>query len=727
MRVLHALPGVGAQTPPRFVPELQRETTLDVLVRMATGRSRVQPVFLIVEDAHNCDPSSLAVFRHLIAQSRDLPVFVLMTARPEFDPEWARTEQIVTLRLESLTQAESREVIGNLSVAGGLPERTIRAVVERADGNPLYLEELVGSIQNLDADRRKTPDEAKGNEDDFIPATLQDSLMARLDVLGPERELAQRAAIIGREFSPALLAAMLDVDIQSLTPGLLRLVQVGLVFVSGKPPDEIYCFKHALIQEAAYQSMLRKTRQQLHARVALAIESGFPQSGQASAEIVARHFEAAGLSSQAIDYYQRAAEQAAALPAEEEAIVHLRNALRLLATQPEDASRNRREVSLQLALALSLVATRGYPDPDTRAAYDHALTLCDLDDDVAPDQIAAALGGVSICMTSVGDFDSGVAVAERLLTFHGDGAHVHLMVAHGQIAIPRLFQGRYAEAVEHLDQALAIYDPDRHRHHTLNVGVDHAVVADMWSAWGLWFLGRGDEGHERAMRAVQHAQSLDHPHSLALAHLWRTILLYWRRDMAGARDAATVAETISVRHGFLHWAAVAQAFRGAARHALGDGEVARVEVQDGLTVAVRAHQGSAPLLFGMEAQVHLEAGDWARTAAALRAATAVAARTGQPFWNPELMRLEGELHLAQSKPLADAQRLFRASLEMAQKSGARALALRSATSLGRLLLQNGKPAEAKDLLEASLSQMCQGQGTADLNDAQSLLKLCTDA
>ncbi len=726
MRALHSLSGNDSQEQARFVPEKQRETTLDILVRMATGRSKVHPVFLIVEDAHNCDPSSLAVFRHLIAQSRDLPVFVLMTARPEFDPPWARTDQIVTLRLESLTQAESREVISNLSVAGDLPERTIRALVERADGNPLYLEELVGSIQNLDTDKRKTPGDLAGSDDDLIPPTLQDSLMARLDVLGPERELAQRAAIIGREFSAGLLAAMLEVDVQSLTQGLSRLIAVGLIFVTGRAPDEIYCFKHALIQEAAYHSMLRKTRQHLHAKVAVVIGSHSPYLAQTAAEVVARHYEAAGLSAEALEYYQRAAEQAAALPAQEEAIVHLRNALRLLAMQPADALRNERELALQLSLALSLVATRGYPDPETRAAYDRALALCDLDIHTPLDQVAAALGGVSVCMTSVADFDSGIAIAQRLLAIKGDDVDAHLMVAHGQIGIPRLFQGRYLNAVDHLDQSLAIYDPTRHRHHISNVGVDHAVVANSWSAWALWILGRGDEAAERALRAVHHAQSLDHPHSLAVANLWRVILLYWRRDMTEARDAASVAETISIRHGFSQWTCVARAFRGAARHALGEGEIARDEVCAGLTEAVRAHQGSAPLFYGMEAQVHLAAGDWARTEAAIKVATAVAARTAQPFWNPELIRLDGELRLAQSNASADAEKLFRTSLDLAKASGAKALALRSATSLGRLLLRNGCAVEAKGILEANLAQIRQGQGTADLIDAHSLLALCAD-
>jgi tetratricopeptide (TPR) repeat protein len=555
-----------------------------------------------------------------------------------------------------------------------------------------------------------------------IPATLQDSLTARLDRLGAAREVAQRAAVIGREFSYGLVAATAGFDADELQAGLDRLVEAGLLFARGAPPHATYTFKHALIQEAAYRSLLRRVRQQLHVRIAETIETLSPARVQA--EVMARHYEAAGMTEAALAQYHRAGEHAAARSACQEAILHLRHALRLLESLPAGPEHSAREVALQLALGAPLVAIRGFPHPDTRAAYERALALCDASVATPVQHLAAALGGLSICTTSAGEFERGIGLAERLLSVRGEhGEDEHLLLAHLQIAIPRLLQARFTDAVAHCDRVLALYDPRRHTRNTIAAGVDHGVGGNIWSMWGLWFLGHPDAAVHRGDAAIALARAVDHPHSLAVALLWKTILHYWRREMDRTCDMAAETIALSEEQGFMHWVGVARAYRGAGLVAQGADAATLVDVVDGLTEAARAHQGGAPFLFGMLAEAHQAVGDFDQASAALEQGAAIAAMTAQPLWDPEFHRLKGELLLQQrADALVEAETLFRQALASAAAVGAQPLALRAATSLARLLQRRGQPASAIAALESVRRAFVEGHETPDLVEADALLE-----
>src|SRR5262245_33915610 len=353
--------GLPSSTRLQFSPELQRRKTIELLAQWNLALSEVQPLVLVVEDLHWCDVSTLELLGHLIAQSPTARVLLLATARPEFTAPWPARSNLTTLSLARLTKRQARDMIAALA-GTELPAATLDALVARADGVPLYVEELTKALAE--------PGAARSVE--AIPATLADSLMARLDRLSAAKEVAQRAAVLGREFGYPLLAAMAGMDEAALRQGLGRLVEAEILFARGEPPAATYTFKHALIQETAYQSLLKRTRQQLHARVAQVLEERFPERVATEPEVIARHYEQAGLVAQAITHYQRAGERATRRSANEEAIGHLRRALALIATLAESRERHQMELALQMAIGVPLIAVRGISHPENEQAYARA-------------------------------------------------------------------------------------------------------------------------------------------------------------------------------------------------------------------------------------------------------------------------------------------------------------------------------------------------------------------
>jgi predicted ATPase len=362
--LLADLVGLPPPTRLQLSPELQRRKTIELLVQWTFAISAVQPLVLLVEDLHWCDPSSLELLGDLVGQSPTARILLLVTARPEFTPPWPAAEHMTTLPLARLNEREAREMVTTLA-GEVLPVDTLAALVARADGVPLYIEELTRSVID--------PGTARSVE--AIPATLADSLMGRLDRLSATKEVAQRAAVLGREFSYRLLAAVAGLDEAALRHGLERLVEAEIVFARGEPPEATYTFKHALLQEAAYGSLLKRTRQQLHARIAQVLDERFPERVASEPEVIARHYDQAGLAAPAIAHYQRAGERAAERSANEEAIGHLRHALALVGTLPETRERHQRELGLQMAIGAPLAAARGWSHPEFEGTYARASWL----------------------------------------------------------------------------------------------------------------------------------------------------------------------------------------------------------------------------------------------------------------------------------------------------------------------------------------------------------------
>jgi tetratricopeptide (TPR) repeat protein len=611
----------------------------------------------------------------------------------------------------------------------------IDVLVTRADGVPLFAEELTHAVVEAGADAAAA-----------IPVTLQDSLLARLDRLSSAKEVAQRAAVLGREFSYALLAATAELDETALRQGLARLVDAELLFVRGVPPEATYTFKHALVQEAAYESILKRTRQQLHGRVVDVLLTEFPERAAAAPEVVGRHAEVAGRMDEAIAYHQRAGEQAQARSAHTEAIGHLRHAIDLLAApalspvegRPENPGRDVREAALQLTLAASVRPARGVAHPECETAYERARVLSEAAGDVR--LLGLALTGLSSFCSNAGNAERGAALASRVLAIAEQNGDQELaLLGNAELGIAEFWQGKFASALARYDAARSLSEAERRRALDVaparNPGVmpfsylDQGVSALTLGSWSIWFLGWPDRAVAGIRNGVALARELRDPFNQAFALTVESVVHLLRRDVAAQRERAEEAIAVSEAHGFPMFLGVARVCQGAARVAAGE-TAAIADMVAGLSVAAETgFQAGAPFLLSWLAEAYMIAGQLAEADGAVDLALAVAAETGQHGVDAELQGLQGEIALGRidatdSRPQAEAkaEECFHRALDIARGQDARSYELRAVTRLARLWRDQGKRAEARDLLAPVYAWFTEGFDSQDLKDAKALLE-----
>ncbi len=699
--------GLPSPTPLAMSAEAQRRRTIELMARWNLAHSAVQPMVVVVEDLHWCDASSLEVLGRLVTQSATARVLLLMTARPEFVPPWAARENLTTLPLARLTKRQAHEMIlamGNTS----LPAETLDALVTRADGVPLFLEELTKSVVGPGAVRGLAA----------IPATLADSLMARLDRLARAKEVAQRAAILGRELTYPLLAAVADLDETTLRHGLARLVKAEILFVRGEPPEAAYTFKHALVQEAAYESLLKRTRQLLHGRVVDVLLERFPERAAAEPELVARHADAAGRADEAIACYQRAGEHAQAASAHEEAIRHFQQAIAVLMTEPPSRERDAREAGLQLTLAESRTVALGYTSPEVEAAHERTRALCEALGDERG--LAFALGRLAVFAHNSGQAERACMLGTRALTIGqrvGDPAL--LQKAHCDLGLAEVYRGRFTSSLDHLETALGLAAPDLHPT-TLAATGDPGVRALSASAWALWLLGFPDRALARARQGVVRARALAHPFSVAHALFFETVVHALRQDVARQRERAEETIALSETQGFPFWQSVGQTFHAAARVQAGEAG-ALSELQAGFALMTgTGSRGGAPAMMALLGKAYRAAGRLAEARAVVAGGLMLAARSGQAFFDAELHRLQAEIVLA-GGDLDEAVATFRRAIDVARTQQGKSFELRAAIGLGRLWLQQGERDQAQRLLAPIHAWFTEGRDTRDLVEATTLL------
>jgi predicted ATPase len=558
-----------------------------------------------------------------------------------------------------------------------------------------------------------------------IPATLADSLMARLDRLSTAKAVAQRAAVLGREFGYPLLAATAGLDEAALRHGLARLGAAEILFARGEPPAAIYTFKHALIQETAYQSLLKRTRQQLHAHVAQVLEERFPERVAAEPEVLARHAEAAGLAATAVTYYQRAGERAWERSARDEAITQFRKAIALVGTLPAGPQRDAREARVQLALGGTLSAARGYAHAETEAAYERARALCEAAGDSVT--LASVLSALSNLYLDRGEPDRGVILTERLLAMSDETRDRSLVLfGHNNAAFAKHYQGRFAASLAHCERVLAFYDPARDRGRAFHHGFpnDPCVAMLGCAALNLWYLGHPDRSLGRAREGVTLARTLGEPFNLAFALFMETQVHELRRDWRAQRERATEVIAVADVQSFPLWRGAGRIYHGLARVHAGEGADALTEVAEGLALtAVAAHGGGAPAVLSALADGQRAAGQHAAALGMVESGLAVATDTGQHFYDAGLFHLKGELLLGTDPASsAEAEALFCRALDIARAQEAKSLELRAATSLARLWHREGKRAEAHALLAPVYACFTEGFDTGDLVEANALLE-----
>jgi class 3 adenylate cyclase/tetratricopeptide (TPR) repeat protein len=493
---LLSLPIPEDRYPPlNLSPQRQRQKTLESLGAIMVELAEHQPVLFILEDLHWTDPTTLELLGLLVEQVPTTAIYTVLTCRPQFQPAWQHRSYLAEITVNRLSRNQIAQIA--TYVAGGktLPADVIQQLVDKTDGVPLYVEEMTKAL--LESGYLKETDghyELIGSFSTFaIPATLQDALMARLDRLVTAKGVAQMGATIGRQFAYDLLQAISQLDATTLQRELHRLVEAEIVYQRGLLPQAIYVFKHALIQDAAYASLLKSTRQHYHQRIAQVLEAQFPETAETQPELLAQHYTAAGLTSQAVGYWHKAGQSAVQRSAHIEATTHLRQGLELLQTLPETRERVQREVEMHITLGASLIATKGYPAPEVGALYTAARQLCEPLDD--PYQLFPILRGLWHYYCGRAEYQTAHALGAQLLDLaqHAQDA-VMLLAAHRAVGTTLLYLGATAEAHPHFTQGLALYDPQQHDNAVLLYGEDAGVICHSYAAWTLWSLGYPDQG-----------------------------------------------------------------------------------------------------------------------------------------------------------------------------------------------------------------------------------------
>jgi predicted ATPase len=603
-----------------------------------------------------------------------------------------------------------------------LPAEVLEQIIERTDGVPLFIEEVTKMVLESGllvaaGDRYEL---AGPLPPVAIPATLRDSLTARLDRLSTVRQVAQIGAVIGREFSYRLLGAVAPLAGPELTATLDQLVAAELIFQRGLPPHASYRFKHALVQEAAYHSLLKGRRQQLHAAVARALEERVPGTREEAPEVLAHHFTEAGLLEPAIIYWHQAGQRAAQRSANQEAIDHLQRALNLLRLQPDNRERRVRELALLNTLGPVLLAAKGFADRIVEETYRRGRQLCQEVGDAT--QLVTVLRGLWAFHLVRAELDASRDVASQLMALaERERSVAYELEAHRPLGQSLFFLGAFAAARHHCARTVALYDPAAHGGHVLRYGSDSRIVSMSYEAWALWFLGCPDQSLMRGEEAVVLARSLGHPFTLAQTLADAMYLYPLRGEVEPTREAAEATIACAEEYGFPYWSSIGTIHLGWALAMGGAGEAGLEQTEAGLAAYHRTGATLAlPWFLGMLAEAQRAAGRREAAAQTLDDALAMVERTGERFYAAELYRLCG-VFLGERGAGAEAEAHLLRALSIAQEQQAQGWSLRAATSLARLWLAQGRGAEARKLLAPVYDQFTEGFDTADLRAAKTLL------
>ncbi len=716
---LLSLPNSAADL--NFSPQRKREMLFDALLHQLEAVAQNRPVLMVFEDAHWIDPTSRELLDLTVDRVARLPVLLVVTLRPEFQHAWSGQPHVTTMALNRLGGRDGAALVERLAGNAGLPHEIVDEIVERADGVPLFVEELTKAVlESGDRDNRVAAVLAASPLPDLaIPATLHASLIARLDRLGPvPKEVGQIGSVIGREFGYDLIEHVAQRPATELRAGLDRLAEAGLLFCRGVAPQSSYQFKHALVQDAAYGTLVRARRQELHARVAAALEQNFADLVERQPELLAHHLTAAGETERAVDQWLKAGQYAAQRSAHHEAMRHFERGLATLAALPEGAARDRREIELQLARGLCLFTTEGFGAARALEIYSRARELAERRDD--PRQLFMAVYGLWQSANGRGGMVECRKFSHRLQQLTADDADDELRLqAHHSAWTTGLFSGEPAIARGHCEAGRHLYDPERHRHHRqLYGGHDPGACAGYMGAQVYWLLGHPDTGLAIGREALALAERIAHPFTLG-ATLSMIAMLHLDRDepeVALQRIEAAEALVVEQRIGLV---LEPQILRGAVMTAQGAFEEAIVCLRDGLT-RPRAAFGCVPTAWP----------GWLRRSRGKVSTRRLSLRWGTRWMSKnerdsaagtaELHRLEGIALLGLNR-LEEAETAFEKALRVARGQQAKAYELRTATSLARLWGERAGVDEAHDLLAPVYGWFTEGFDTADLKDAKALL------
>jgi class 3 adenylate cyclase/predicted ATPase len=720
---LLGLPADLRYPPLSVTPERQKQLTIETLVSAVVQRAETQPVLFVFEDAQWADPTTLDLLGALLDRAAANRLMAVITYRDDARPAIADREGATELTLERLAPEESAAVIER--VAGGmrLPDEVERQIVDRTDGVPLFVEELTKNLLEsgllANADGRwelVTPLPPMA-----VPATLHDSLMARLDRLGPAKPMAQLGSVIGREFELELLRAVAPWDEAAIRDRLDALVEAELLVAAGDADGERFIFKHALIQEAAYQSLLRSTRNEHHERVARALVEEFADTTAGRPEMVAYHYTRAGQAAASIPHWVAAGQAAMGRSANLDAVSHLTTALEQLATLPESPQRDGQELGLRVLTAVPMTLTRGWANPEVGEMYERAAELTETVGEV-PELFPTRVGVLTYYLVR-GQLATAYDLAVRDLELADRFGNVDFQIeAELDRGTTSYYLGNAVESRTHLERAAALYEAPRHHPHVFMYGKDPGAVAMVHLSGVQWLMGEPDRGLGTANAARALSETWFHPFSA----LWTGVGQAFSHQVRGDAPAvAKVADWIvseSVEQVFPNWLAQGQVFLGWALSAMGQTDRGVEMMRGGLALwEMTGAELFRTYLLSLLADGLRTGGDAKEALEVVESALALAERTDERFWEAELRRVHGDLMLETGADDAAADAEYATALELARSRSQPSLELRAATSRARLLRAGGDGAGAAALLRPILAQFPEQAETRDIAAGHAML------
>lgn len=703
-------------------PQRKREKLLKALLQQLEALAQSQPVFMVFEDAHWIDPTSYELLDLTVERIFSLPVLMILTFRSEFRPPWTDHPQVTMLPLNRLARRDQTALVGQIVGGKALPDEVVVQIADHTDGVPLFIEEvtksvLEGGLLREEEDRyvldRTLPALA-------IPTTLHASLLARLDRLASARLVAQTGASIGREFSYPILHAVCRLPENELQAGLARLVASELVFQRGTPPDAVYSFKHALVQDAAHGSLLRGTRQQLHAQIAEALAAQSPELMDSQPELFAQHYAEARMAKKSATYWKKAGQRSAARSALTEAAAQLQHGLDQLALLPDGPDRQQQELEFNSALGAVLFASKGLAAPETGRAYCRARELWDQIG--SPTEFLHVPYGQSRYHLFRGKLELARGLDEDLLRLSGKrNDTAGLVLGHQSLGRNLMLVGRFAQSRSHLEEVLGLYDPISHGSLAHQTGNDPHVTSQAYLGIVLFCLGYPGQALARSNAAISEARKLAHPPSLAVSVALGCLLFSLLRDDLALGEHADELAALAAEQGFPFWRAEGAIFRGWLKIKKGDLAKGIPLLRSGAE-AYRATGSEAwvPYFLSLLATAYSIGGHIEEGVTLLDDALRIVERIGERWLKAELYRQKGQFLLRQGHA-ESAEDLYSKALSIAQKQKAKLWELRAALSLARLRRNQGRLDEGQEVLTQVFGCFTEGFETLDLQEAKGLL------
>jgi predicted ATPase len=726
-----SLPNDGRYPALDLDSQQRRQRTLAALVSQLEALTRFNPVLMIFEDAHWTDPTSLELFSRTVDRIRTLRVLLILTFRPEFNSPWIARPYVTALTINRLAEREVGAMIDRLVGNKPIPPSIRQDIIERTDGIPLFIEEMTKAVLEAEGegDARHTV-AAVPPPSLAVPASLHASLMARLDRLGPAKEVAQNGAAIGREFSHALLAAVVRKPEPELVSALDRLMAAGLLFRQGVPPYATYLFKHALVQDAAYGTLLRERRRALHARIAKTLEGQFAEIAESQPELLARHFTEAGLIEKAAGLWGKAGQRSLARSAYVEAVEQLTRALAQIATLPATPALRRDQIRLHVAFISPLMYVKGYAAPETKATAERARLLIEQAEALGepledPLLLFSALQG--IWAANYVAFN-GVVLRELAAQFldlaEKKGAIVPLIVGHRIMGFTLATTGDFAGTLAHFDQSLGLYDPAEHRPLAARFGHDNRVTVLCWRALTLWVFGYPERALADTDHALKDAREMGQAATLMFALAIQGFTHIFCGNDATANALLDEFVVLADEKGAFYWKARGLSSKGSVLALTGKASDAVQMLNSGIP-AFRSTGATVwmPLYLSYLTRSYAELGQFDDAWRSIYEAMTAVEATKERWWEAEVNRMAGEIALKSPEPnAAKAEAYFTRALAVARQQQAKSFELRTAMSMARLWRDQGKRDEARDLLAPVYGWFTEGFDTLDLKQAKTLLE-----